>query len=53
MNEEPTDIQEDETQADVHTSGESEAPLNEQITSEAMAPNLKKIRKKKLNKRNN
>lgn len=48
MNEEPTDIQEDETQADVAASGESEAPLNEQITSEAMAPDLKKIRKKAL-----
>ena len=48
MNEEPTDMQEDETQADVSTSGKSEAPLNEPITSEAMAPDLKKIRKKAL-----
>jgi polyphosphate kinase 2 len=48
MNEEPTDMQEDETQADVSTSGKSEAPLNEPITSEAMAPDLKRIRKKAL-----
>jgi polyphosphate kinase len=48
MNEETTEIREDETREDIKSPESPEVPLNEQITSEAMAPDLKKIRKKAL-----
>ncbi len=48
MNEETTEIREDETREDIKSPENPEVPLNEQITSEAMAPDLKKIRKKAL-----
>lgn len=48
MNEETTEIREDESRKDVQSPGNSELPLKDQITSEAMAPDLKKISKKAL-----
>jgi polyphosphate kinase 2 len=48
MNEETTEIREDESRKDVQSPENSELPLKDQITSEAMAPDLKKISKKAL-----